>query len=87
MPNELEETLRVLTAQIEEYNKELKQANKAYTEFSKTCESQLEKEDFDFISDILFKLIKYYEVKIDESLAAKKEIMDKYHVIYTNDGD
>ena len=85
MPNEVEETLRVLTAQIEEYNKELKQADKAYNEFSKKCESQLDKVDFDFISDILFKLIKYYEVKIDESLAAKKEIMDKYNILYTDD--
>ena len=85
MPNEVEETLRVLTAQIEEYNKKLKQAETAYDEFSLRCQRQLKKEDFDFISNLLYKLVKYYEVQVDESLAAKKEIMDKYDIPYTHD--
>ena len=78
--NEVEETIRVLDVQIEEYRKKAEKAEVALDEFSVKCEHVLDKEYFDFISDLLYKLEKYYEFKFEESASAKKEILEKYGV-------
>ena len=51
-----------------------------YDEFSLKCQSKLRKPEFDYISDILYRLERYYQSKVDESIAAKKEIMKKYNI-------
>ena len=84
MPNEVEETIRVLNTQLEEYNKKLKEASDALDEFSKCCEKTLQKVAFDYIFTLLYKLIKFYELKIDETSAAQKEILEKYEIPYSN---
>ena len=76
--NEVNETLRVLNTQINEYNKKKEEAGNAYDEFSLKCQNVLDKNEFDYISDILFKLEKFFEMKIDESKEARNEIMMKY---------
>ena len=78
--NEVNETLRILTKQITEYQIKKSEATTAYDEFSLKCQSKLRKEEFDYISDLLYKLEKYYESKINESIAAKEEIMKKYNI-------
>ena len=78
--NEVEETIRVLDVQIKEYKMKAKKAGENYEEFSLKCESVLEKEYFDFISNLLYKLEKQYELKVEESVNAKKEIMSKYGI-------
>lgn len=78
--NEVNETLRVLTKQITEYQIKQAEASNAYDEFSLKCQSKLRKPEFDYISDILYRLERYYQSKVDESIAAKKEIMKKYNI-------
>ena len=85
MPTEVDETIRAITAQSEHYQKIFKDFEKVYAEFSIRCEEDLEKETFDFISDVLCKSMKFYELKIAECNAAKKEIMDKYNIVYTEE--
>ncbi len=80
MPNTMEETLRVLNTQIEEYKKQSQKIEKTYEEFSKKCEPVLEKEDFDLIRKILYKSLAFIEQQINESIAARKEIMEKYNI-------
>lgn len=80
--NEVEETIRAIDVQIEEFKKKSKEANHAYDEFSLKCEKTLKKRDFDFISGLLYRLVKYYDYKIEESQSAKKEILDKYDIPY-----
>ena len=82
MPNEIEETLRVLNTQIQQYESQSKELGQAYEEFSKKCEHVLEKEDFDLISKILYKSLVLIEQRLDESIVARKEIMDKYSIPY-----
>lgn len=80
MVNEVEETLRVLTKQITEYQIKQSEASTAYDEFSLKCQDKLRKPEFDYISDILYRLQKYYESKANESIQAKQEIMAKYNI-------
>ena len=80
--NEVNETLRILNAQISEYKRKGKEALHAYDEFSLKCQESLKQEDFDYISGLLYRLVKYYEIKIEESETARKEIMDKYDIPY-----
>lgn len=78
--NEVNETLRVLNTQINEYNKKKEEVSDAYDEFSLKCQSVLNKKEFDYISDILYKLEKFFEMKIEESEEARSEIMMKYNI-------
>lgn len=78
--NEVNETLRVLNTQINEYTKKKEEAGNAYDGFSLKCQSVLEKKEFDYISDILYKLEKFFEMKIEESEEARSEIMMKYNI-------
>ena len=85
MPNEVEETLRVLNTQIGEYTNKKEEASKAYDEFSLKCQKVLDKEEFDYISDILYRLMKFYEIKIRESQEDRMEIMGKYDIPYNKE--
>ena len=85
MPTEVDETIRAITAQTEHLQKNLKEFEKAYDEFSLKCQGVLDKEIFDYISDILYKGMKYFEFEINECNAAKKEIMDKYDIMYNKE--
>ena len=78
--NEVEETLRVLNNQVKEYRIQYDSFSIAYDEFSSKCEHTLEKETFDFISDVLYKAIYFYKNKLDESIQARQEIMTKYNI-------
>ena len=78
--NEVNETIRVLDKQITEYKIKQAQAESAYDDFSLKCQGQLNEAVFDYISGILYKLMKYYEYQYDESVAAKEEIMKKYNI-------
>lgn len=82
MPNEIEETLRALNTQIKEYKNQYLSFSSAYDEFSLNCQQTLKKDTFDFISDMLYKGMYFYKNKMDESIAARKEIMDKYNIEY-----
>ncbi len=79
--NEINETIRVLNKQVSEYKIKQAKAEKAYDDFSLRCQSELDKVVFDYISDILFKLMKYYESKAEESIAAKQELLKKYNIL------
>ena len=83
--NRIEETLRVLDKQVDEYSIRVDSFSEAYDEFSLKCQHTLEKEVFDFISSILYKALKFYEVKLDESREARNEILEKYDIPHTID--
>ena len=85
--NELEETIRVIDVQIKEYNKKAEKAGENYEKFNVKCEPVLNKEYFDFISDLLYKLEKYYRFKVEESIAAKNELLKKYHIPIPEEDD
>ena len=85
--NEVEETLRILERQAEEYGLQVDMFGQAYDEFSLKCEHSLDKETFDFISDILYKAVKFYENKLDDTKEARNEILEKYNIPYTVECD
>ena len=77
----------MLNKQISEYESKSQQIGKAYDEFSLKCEHVLEKQDFDLISDMLYRALFFLKVQLDESVTARKEIMDKYDIMYSKDDD
>lgn len=77
--NEVEETIRVLDAQIAEYRKQFDEAKAALLELS---EKGTELESFLLIQKVLLGYKGHIELKLVESKAAKKEVMDKYDIEY-----
>ena len=80
--NEVEETLRVLNNQIEECGIRHDSYQIAYDEFTMKCEDIIDKEVFYFIKGMLFKAMKFYDNKLNESLKVRKDILDKYNIPY-----
>lgn len=77
--NEVEETIRVLDAQIAECRKKFDEAKEALLEFS---EKGTELTSFLLIQEVLMSYKSYWELQLVESKAAKKEVMDKYDIEY-----
>ena len=86
MPTEVNETIRLLTVQAEEYKKEYRKAEKAREEILMKA-AALEDDTYSYLMNILDNIMTMSKVKVDESNAAKKEIMDKYDMVYTTGED
>lgn len=75
--NEVEETIRVLDAQIVEYRKQFDEAKAALLELS---EKGTDLKSFLLIHKVLLGYKSHIELKLVESKAVKKEVMDKYDI-------
>ena len=75
--NEVEETIRVLDAQIAEDRKQFDEAKAALLELS---EKGTELESFLLIHKVLLGYKSHLELQLIESKAVKKEVMDKYDI-------
>lgn len=78
--NEVEETLRVLEVQLNEYKSHAERYGVLYDEFSLKCEKVLKKDVYDHISTLLFKALKFYENKVEETSQARDDIIKKYNI-------
>ena len=75
--NEVEETIRVLDAQIVEYRKQFDEAKAALLELS---EKGTDLKSFLLIQKVLLGYKSHLELQLIESKAVKKEVMDKYDI-------
>ena len=75
--NEMEETIRVLDAQIVEYRKQFDEAKAALLELS---EKGTDLKSFLLIQKVLLGYKSHLELQLIESKAVKKEVMDKYDI-------
>lgn len=78
--NEVEETLRVLNTQIKSFKKESDKLSEAFEEFEKQCKTLLDENYFIIVCNLFESAIGYYEACYEESVAVRKEILNKYNI-------
>ena len=86
MSTEVNETIRALTVQTEEYKKEYNKAAKVREEILMKA-AALEDETYDYLMKILENIMKWSQMQVDECETAKREIMDKFDILYSTGED